>query len=454
MQTDLRLSIKASQLFERTTLSEWVTMVHAEFTRVHGSHREAEPAPTQPKASTGVDPTDPAWVRTDVRLDPVIQPASEHVELPERPRHLLLTGATGFLGAYLLDELLRQTEANVHCLVRCADEADGLRRIRANYKRYLSWPEELASRITVVAGDLEQPSLGVAEKTFDELANLLDGIVHNGAWVNFSYTYDQLRPANLTGTQEILRLSCRGRLTPVHYVSTYGIWGLPAGSRPVIYEDDDIAEAGKLVTGYVQTKWAAEWLVQQGRERGIPLDVYRPGRVLGNSRTGAMLITHFTVRVIKGCVQLGMAPDLDLDIEMTPVDYVTSALVAIATRKRSFGTTYHLVNRHKMTFAQLAETLRERWSVRIVPVAQWWDALRAGYGAGNAEDNELHPVMDVVEEFVVGGEEAIDYDDKNTEAALRGTGITCPPLDKQLLDTYLSWLARTGYLPDPAHAHL
>jgi thioester reductase-like protein len=451
----LRLSIKASQLFERTTLSDWVTMVHAEFTRVHESsgaaHGQAQTASTQPKPSTSVDPTNPAWIRTDVRLDPVIRPASEHVELPEQPHHVLLTGSTGFLGAYLLDELFRQTKASVHCLVRCTDEAEGLRRIRANYERYLSWPDELASRIIVVAGDLEQPLLGMAENTFDELANLLDGIVHNGAWVNFSYTYDQLRPANLTGTQEILRLSCRGRLTPVHYVSTYGIWGIPAGGRPVIYEDDDIAEAGKLVTGYVQTKWAAEWLVQQGQERGIPIDVYRPGRVLGNSRTGATLTTHFTTRVIKGCVQLGMAPDLDLDIEMTPVDYVTSALVAIATRKRSFGTTYHLVNRRKMTFAQLAETLRERWSVRIVPVAHWWNALRDGYGAA---DNELHPVMDVVEEFVVGGEEAIDYDDKNTEAALRDTGITCPPLDKQLLDTYLSWLARTGYLPESAYPHI
>lgn len=446
----LRLSIKASQLFEHTTLSDWVTMVHTEFTRVHGSHSkashgQAEPTSTQPKAPAGADPTDPAWIRADIRLDPVIRPVTEHVELPERPRHVLLTGATGFLGAYLLDELFRQTTASVHCLVRCTDEADGLRRIRANYERYLSWPDELPSRITVVAGDLAQPLLGVAEKTFDELAHLLDCILHNGAWVNFSYTYDQLRPANLTGTQEILRLSCHGRLTPVHYVSTYGIWGIPAGARPVIHEDDDIAEAGKLVTGYVQTKWAAEWLVQQGRERGIPIDVYRPGRVLGNSRTGATLTTHFTTRVIKGCIQLGMAPDLDLDIEMTPVDYVTSALVAIATRQRSLGTTYHLVNRHKMTFTQLAETLRERWPVRIVPVTQWWDALRAGYGAG---DNELHPVMDVVEEFVVGGEEAIDYDDKNTEAALRDTGITCPPLDKQLLDIYLGWLTHTGYLPE------
>ena len=58
--------------------------------------------------------------------------------------------------------------------------------------------------------------------------------------------------------------------------------------------------------------------------------------------------------------------------------------------------------------------------------------------------------MDVVEEFVVGGEEAVDYDVSNAETALRGTGVSCPPLDARLLDTYLDWMARTGYLPGPA----
>ncbi|QKV90514.1 thioester reductase domain-containing protein [Streptomyces sp. NA02950] len=447
----LRLTIRASQLFERTTLAEWTDLVDTEFTRAHGV--SAEQTGTSGVSGTPVpeaDPTDPAWIRTDVTLDPSIRPADGHAEVPDEPRHVLLTGATGFVGAHLLHALLRRTGATVHCLVRCTDAKDGLRRIRANHKRYLTWPRGAASRITVVPGDLEKPLLGLDEKTFDELGDLLDGIIHNGAWVNFSHTYDRLRAANLTGTEEILRLSCRGRPTPVHHVSTYGIWGVPAEGRSVIHEDGDIAGAGKLVTGYVQTKWAAEQLVELGRERGIPIDVYRPGRVLGDSRTGAALTTHFTTRVIKGCVQLGLVPELDFDIEMTPIDYVASALVAIATRAKPLGINYHLVNRRTLPFATLAEVLSHRYPVRTVPVDQWWEALRASYGE---RENELHPVMDVVEAFVVGGEEAVDYDDENARAALTGTGITCPPLDERLLDTYLGWMTRTGYLPEPvAHS--
>jgi thioester reductase-like protein len=150
---------------------------------------------------------------------------------------------------------------------------------------------------------------------------------------------------------------------------------------------------------------------------------------------------------VKGCVQLGMAPALDFDIEMTPVDYVASALVAISLGKRTFGDTYHLINPRKLPFLGLVEGLRRHgWPLRVVPVRQWWQALQDGYAV---RTNELHPVMTVVEEFVVGGEEAIEYHTGNADRALRGHDIVCPPLDDRLLDTYLGWMRSSGYLPPP-----
>ena len=80
------------------------------------------------------DAVDPAWIRDQVVLDPSIRPQPPaqrtEVEPPQPLNEVLLTGATGFLGAHLLDQLLHQTSVRVHCLVRCKDEADGLRRIR------------------------------------------------------------------------------------------------------------------------------------------------------------------------------------------------------------------------------------------------------------------------------------------------------------------------------------
>ncbi|MFS8200186.1 thioester reductase domain-containing protein [Streptomyces sp. CWNU-52B] len=436
-KADLGVGVRPGQFFERTTLEDWVRLLDGELGGGAGG---------QESSADAADMTRPAMIAAHTELDPVIVPAGRAGDRHQDPGHVLLTGATGFLGAYLLDELLATTGAAVHCLVRCDTPEEGLRRIRQNSEKYLPWRADEQERITVVPGDLAEPLLGLDEAEFDRLAGTLDAIYHNGAWVNFSYTYDQLSPANVGGTQEVLRLACRGpEQTPVSYVSTYGIWGIPSDGRTVVGENDDIMGAGKLVTGYVQTKWAAELLVRQAQERGIPVDVYRPGRVLGDSRTGACLTTHFTTRVIKGCVQLGLAPDLDLEIEMTPVDYVTSALVRISRGTHDFGRTYHLVNRRKATFAELLAAMAGHgWEFATVPVEEWWRALQDSYAV---HDNELHPVMTVVEEFVVGGEEAIDYDAAGTEEMLAGTGIGCPPLDEALLSLYFDWMTRTGYLP-------
>ncbi|TMR02600.1 acyltransferase domain-containing protein [Actinomadura soli] len=429
---DLQVTVRPNAFFARTTLGEWAALLGEETGAETTEDEEA-------------DLTLPSQIARRVELDPDIRPSGPLGKGYQNPRRVLLTGATGFVGAYLLDELLSATDATVVCLTRCADETEGLARIRGNLEHYLPWRDDADERIEVLPGDLAAPLLGLEASAFGALAESVDAIYHCGAWVSFSYTYRRLEAANVDGLAEILRLACTGPLTPVSHVSTYGIWGIPEDGRSVIAEADPIATAGRLVTGYVQTKWAAERLVEIARERGIPVDVHRPGRVLGDSRTGACLTTHFTTRVIRGCVQLGMAPDLDLEIEMTPVDYVSAALVRISRAPHAFGTNFHLVNRRKMHFGELVRNIGENgWPVAVVPVEKWWQELQESFAE---RDNVLHPVMDVVEEFVVGGEEAIDYDTANAEEVLAGTGVECPPLDERLLRTYFSWMARTGYLP-------
>ncbi|AXK34306.1 acyltransferase domain-containing protein [Streptomyces armeniacus] len=433
---DLGVVVFAAQFFERPTLNDWAQLLGRLLDGESGEGEETTPMAV------------PANIKLDVDLDESIRPEGPHGEGYQDPEHVLLTGATGFVGTYMLADLLRTTRATVHCLVRCTDEANGLDRLRGNMEQYLPWPEDEADRVRVVPGDLGRPLLGLTPERFDELAHQVDSVYHAGAWVNFNHTYEQLRAANLTGTQEILRLACRGPLTPVHHVSSYGVWGMPEDGRLVIREDDDIDGAGKLVNGYVQTKWAAERLVLLARERGIPVDIHRPGRVLGDSRTGACLTTHFTTRIIKGCLQLGKAPRLDMKVEMTPVDYVSEALVACSLRPHEFGETYHLVNSTKLPFEELCAALAAYgYEFTVVAIEEWWQALRDSYAE---EENVLHPLMDLLEEFVAGGgEEAIDYDPTHTQAALHGTGIACRPLDDDLLRLYFDWMVQDGYLPEP-----
>jgi thioester reductase-like protein len=436
--------LSPSDFFSRSTLAEWAGHLD-EVLRGADTGVRREDRQEETRERGGMPEMGTAAIAARAVLPDDIGPVPGQPD-PE-PDRVLLTGATGFVGAFLLDELLASTDAEVYCLVRCAGQPDGAERVRQAVLRYLPWRPDAADRVRIVPGDLARRRLGLSEAEFARLAEEVGAVYHAGAVVDFVHTFDQLAPANIGGTAEILGLAGLGRPKSVHHVSTYGIWGLPVPGRDRITETDDISTAGRLVTGYVQTKWGAEHLAVRSQQRQLPVRTFRLGRVLGDSRTGVCLTTHFTCRVIKGCVQLGLAPDLgDLEIEMTPVDYVARALVHIA-RSGAEGTVFHLINPVKMRFSHLVAYMRRAgWSLDVVDRERWWSALQ---GAVELNRNALHPVMDIVREFVVGGEEAIDYDVTCAEKALSDSGISCPPLDDRLLATYFGYFIRSGYLPDP-----
>ncbi|MEU7043561.1 thioester reductase domain-containing protein [Streptomyces varsoviensis] len=444
-KTELAISLSPRELFERPTVADWSALITAHAERDHDLPGAAERGAT----AAGPDWTDPAVLRADAVLDPDIRPSAGRTEPGDAwrdPSDVLLTGATGFVGVFLLDELLRSTDATVHCLVRADDPDAGLERLRSAAERYLNWREGDEKRIVAVPGDLSRPLLGLTEDAFDALAHRVDAIYHNGANVNFIHSYQQLRAANVQGTEEILRLACRGPLTPVSHVSTFGVWGVPEDLTSTFAEDDDLGRAGRLPNGYLQTKWAAERLVFAARERGVPVNIYRLGQIMGDSRRGTCVTTSFTCSVIKGCVQFGTAPELDMLVEMTPADYVSSALVHVS-KTAGFGQNFHLLNPERITFAELVGYLqRGGWRVGRRPGPQWVAEFRAGVGL---EDNALSPLIDTISEIVRVGQDSMTYRVDNVRRALDGSGITCPPLDDALLDTYFGWMVRTGFLSAP-----
>ena len=435
LRAALAVELRPSELFERSSARAWAELL-AE--RVGGDVAPEREARWEQPSELAAD----AVLAEDILPGPAVgAPAGALTDV-------VLTGATGFVGAFVLRDLLASGARRVRCLVRAESARSGWERIAANAATYLDLPPDAADRVEPVCGDLAQPQLGLESP--EALVAGADAVLHAGAHVNFVHPYERVRDANVAGTEELLRICARAGV-PLHHVSTYGIWGMPLDGRDVVREDDDIATAGRLVTGYVQSKWAAERLVRDAADRGVAVNCYRLGRVLGDATTGAALTSHFTLGVVKGCMQLGAAPALDLDVEMTPVDYVSAALVRLAATQPADGATFHLVSGRHMAFAELVEHLRARgWPLETLAPQDWFDRLEEALAGG--EENVLHTVMDTVRELVVGGERAIVYDDARTQAALDGSGIACPPLDARLLDTYLDRLLADGFLPEPAGA--
>lgn len=365
------------------------------------------------------------------------------------PNRILLTGATGFVGAFLLHDLLKQTSADIHCLLRAEDVEKGLERLERNLKTYLLWDESFASRIKPVLGDLAAPRLGLSDEVFDELAGRIDWIYHNGAMVNFVYPYAAHKASNVLATQEILRLASRVKLKPVHHISTLSI--LHNGSHDdgrVYRESDNIEKTGAPFGGYAQSKWVAEKLVMQAGARGIPYAIYRPGLVSGHSVTGAWNTDNMISSMTRACLLLGVAPDLDVVANIVPVDFVSAAIVYISKNPDNWNQVYHLENPSPLHMNDLLAWLAEEgFHPRRVAFEEWRAALFRQVAF--MENGGWEPYLPLIEEVEERQIFMPRIDLSNTLGKLKGAGIECPPVDGKLLSTYLNAFFERGLIERP-----
>ena len=266
--------------------------------------------------------------------------------LPETPilNNVLLTGGTGFIGPFLVKSLLEQTRAQIHVLVRSSGEAQGKQRLRAAMESMGSCPADVMQmfedRVLPVCGDLGQKDLGLAQDSWDFLANEIDTVFHNGATVNYLLNYDRMRDANVLGTNEVLRLAFEGRAKSFNYVSTTFIFGWAV--KKVLYETDFNANMELLDFGYSQSKWVSEQVVMDAGRRGLATRIFRPALV-SPSITGGGNNFDIAVRLVAFMVNHGIGVDAMNQVSFVPADITANNIVAISTTPGTENKTYHVV---------------------------------------------------------------------------------------------------------------
>src|SRR5262249_25722969 len=191
-------------------------------------------------------------------------------------RAVLVTGATGLLGSHLVGELLRRTTAEVHCLVRAADDGQARRRLDVALQRFrVDVPDP--GRLHCVAGDVAEDRLGMSSRNWERAGADIDAVYHLAAQFNFAAPYASLRRANVDGFGNLALFSGGGGTRPLHYASWSAAFS--ALDTPVATERDTPRSPAGLGTGYARTKWVNEQLAVVAREAGIPVCVFRIGRI-------------------------------------------------------------------------------------------------------------------------------------------------------------------------------
>ena len=229
---------------------------------------------------------------------------------------VLLTGATGFVGLELLRRFIERGDRRIHALVRAADDEAAAERLPAH------------ARLSAVAGDIEEPGLGLSEENRERLARDVTTVVHCAASISFDLSLEESRRVNVDGTRNVVDFAkrCR-RLERLTYVSTAYVAGEPRG----LFREDQLDVGQRFRNPYERSKFEAERMIRS-EAAGLPLQILRPSIVVGDSRTGRTSSFNVLYGPLKALAR-GRIPAIPArrssPVDIVPVDYVARALVTL-----------------------------------------------------------------------------------------------------------------------------
>lgn len=387
-------------------------------------------------------PHDDDYLFEDARIE--IQPAAAPGASEESSGTPLITGATGFVGSFLLREQLLRDSGNVQCLVRARDEASAARRIEKNLRAYGLWDDAMRERIHPIPGDLTKERLGLSEDRFHELAYRTSVVYHVAAIVNLALPYALLKPTNVEGTRELLRLAACGRPSHFHHLSSFAIFDSAANAGRTVSEVDAPIDPSGLSSGYCQSKWVAERMVHNAARAGLPTTIYRVGWVGGHSATGECNRKDFLFQLLMACIEVGVYTDLGR-LTLTPVDFVIAALLELGGRPEARGATFHLSSGEDLPTKQIFEWMNEcGLDLRSTSYDEFARAL-AGLPSARTLAMFLNDGKNQ-SEVLDWGFRGLRFDADQTRRSLANVAMPPVQISRSLVGVYVKQMLESGYV--------
>jgi NAD(P)-dependent dehydrogenase (short-subunit alcohol dehydrogenase family) len=354
----------------------------------------------------------------------------------------VVTGGTGFIGRFLVERLLARPDAEVHVLVRAGSRAK-----LAELAQRWGAPD----RVHALVGDLGAERLGVADADVDRLRGTVDHFFHLAALYDMTADEESNATANVAGTRSAVALANELGVGCLHHVSSIAVAGTYRGH----FREDMFDEGQKLPSAYHRTKFEAERIVRARAE--VPWRVYRPAVVVGHSKTGEMdkidgPYYFFTaIKKIRSLLPEWfplVGPELGYT-NIVPVDFVAAALDHIAHQPGLDGQAFHLtaprsIKSGEVLNAFAAAAHAPRLAMRFE--AKLLDALPKGVLSMVMKLPALAQIrkqwladLGIPEEVVAHIELVPQFDTRDTERALAGTGIAVPELDTYAANLWDYW---------------
>jgi thioester reductase-like protein len=252
-------------------------------------------------------------------------------------------------------------------------------------------------------------------------------------------------------------LASSGKVKTLHYISTLAVYGSVGYFNHPGIPEEELEHINTLYLGYAESKAVAEKLVQAAGDQGLPIKIYRLDDVIGHSDTGVWNTDDFIFRYLKGCIQLGLAPQTNIRMNAVPVDYMVQIITHLSRKKKLVGTAFNIFNPNAIEQQEMFDYFENNgYNLKRIPFSEWHDILVENVRQKN--DNALYPLiplfteryseslLSIVEMYAEGRRPV--FSNVNTMRGLQDSGIQFPKLDGQLFQRYIHYFKSCGYLPD------
>jgi thioester reductase-like protein/acyl carrier protein len=409
---------------------------------------QTPPAPVVTEAS-GID-----WQKEALLPDESAYYPSLGDRVVTQSDRILLTGADSVVGCHLLVRLLNY-HPNVRITVLGIESPLSLQLIEQtiqNDRLILVDTKSLHDRVDVSPGCLAEPNLGLGEEDFRTLSQSTTRIYHFGSQISLVKSFNDLKQANILATRDLIRLAAMNPTCSIHYLSSWSVahlqrWKttkyLDVGSSDEIFKDERVPDHF-FPTGsdfaYFKTRWAAEMLLSQASERGIPTNIYRTSGLDHESTNSE---GNFFLKLVQSMVDTRAIADFGhgegISIDFVTPDYVATSvlhLAKFAKIDKGPSQVFHIRNPSAVSLRQLPDVLRQYNSsigeFKFVSIEKWLELA--------SENDELN--SRVTQAYLDLGHEMFSLDDSKTRKLLETSpelrSIQAAPLPRILVDVVAS----------------
>ncbi|KAM9958622.1 hypothetical protein ACTFIW_012211 [Dictyostelium discoideum] len=364
-------------------------------------------------------------------------------------KSIFITGVTGYLGTFLLFNLLEDKSIGVeriYCLVRnVKNEEEGFKLIERIFEKSCinGMNEKIREKVIPVCGDLSKPFFGVSTETFKMLSLAVDMVIHNGAIVNMAYPYANMKSTNVTSTRDILRLCTTGRASfkKLVYVSTVGVF-FGNGDEKI---DESTAPSTFFLdhgNGYNQTKLISDILVREAASYGLPTMIFRPGTIFSHTQSGFNNQNDSIGLIIKGILGSSSYPTKkdysSGDLNLSPVDWVSSSMVSLIKHLPFWCNNtkiYHMVNDNRLSLDLLCQYINKEKPLEEINYFDWIDAQL------NSSNNPLYSIKHLFKKndrFPIGSQSI--KNPKTIKDLESIAELQCQPISDSTVINYVKYL--------------